>query len=83
MTTRNGKLEFYLGHGRFTKDPIPKNFFGCAGVAEIENLQDVLLFVGRNGHRHHVSVTPTERLVEPVKEALEYYLGYNVTVPGK
>lgn len=81
MTTRNGKLEFYLGNGKFTKDPIPKDFFGCGGVAEIENLQDVLLFVGKNGHRHHVSVTPGENLVAPVKEALEYYLGYNVSVP--
>jgi len=81
MTTRNGNLEFYLGQGKFTKDPMPADFFGCGGVAEIENLQDVLLFVGKNGHRHHVSVTPSERLVEPVKEALEYYLGYNVSVP--
>ena len=78
MTTRNGKLDFYLGQGHFTSDPIPDEFFGCGGVAEIENLQDVLLYIGKSGHRHHVSVTEGERLVEPVREALEYYLGYNV-----
>ncbi len=83
MTTRNGKLEFYIGEGEFTKDPIPDNFFGCGGVAKIQNLQQVLRFIGQNGHRHHVSITPGSRLVEPVKEALEYYLGYNVTVPQK
>ena len=83
MTTRNGKLEFYLGEGEFTQDPIPEDFFGCGGVAKIENLQQILLYVGKNGHRHHVSITPGERMVEPVKEALEYYLGCNVRVPGR
>lgn len=83
MTTRNGKLEFYLGGGEFTSDPIPDGFFGCGGVARIENLEDVLLFVGKNGHRHHVSITPGNRMVSPLKEALEYYLGYNVSIPQK
>ena len=81
MTTRSGKLDFYLGDGEFTSDPIPDDFFGCGGVAKIKNLQDVLLFVGKNGHRHHLSVTPGERMVAPLKEALEYYLGYNVAIP--
>ena len=62
---------------------IPDEFFGCGGVATIKNLQDILLFVGKNGHRHHVSVTPGERMVAPLKEALEYYLGFNVSVPQK
>jgi L-fucose isomerase-like protein len=83
MTTRNGRLEFYLGEGEFTDDPIPQEFFGCGGVARISKLQNVLLFVGRNGHRHHVSVTPGRRLIEPLKEALEYYLGFNVALPQK
>ncbi len=81
MTTRNGKLEFYLGSGEFTKDPIPDEYFGCGGVAHIEHLQDLLLFVGKNGHRHHVSITPGERIVAPMREALEYYLGYSVSIP--
>ncbi len=81
MTTRNGNLDFYLGEGEFTDDPIPADFFGCAGVAHIENLQDVLLYVGKNGHRHHVSISPGKRVVGPVREALEHYLGYNVSVP--
>ena len=81
MTTRNGRLEFYLGEGKFTEDPIPDDFFGCGGVAEIDKLQDVLLFVGKNGHRHHVSVTPGQNLLSPVAEALEYYLGHNVSLP--
>jgi hypothetical protein len=80
LLTDSGKLRFYLGQGRFTENKIPADFFGCAGVAEIEKLQDVLLHVGHNGYRHHVSVTP--RLIQaPLGEALERYLGFEVTLP--
>ena len=80
LVTNAGQLKFYLGRGTFTEDEIPPEFFGCAGVAEIDGLQDVLLHVGYNGNRHHVSVTPG--LVEaPVREALEHYLGFEVCVP--
>jgi L-fucose isomerase-like protein len=53
-----GKLKLYLGEGSFTPDPIPAEFFGCAGVAEIPQLQKVLMHIGRMGYRHHVSLTP-------------------------
>ena len=80
MVTDQGRLRFYLGEGEFTSDPIPEEFFGCAGVAKIERLQDVLLHVGYKGYRHHVSTTPG--LVQtPVREALEHYLGFDVTLP--
>jgi L-fucose isomerase-like protein len=79
MLTEDGRLEFYLGSGRFTSDPIPPEFFGCAGVAHIEGLQDVLQTIGYAGHRHHVSVTPAA-VLEPVHEAMTRYLGYSVTV---
>jgi L-fucose isomerase-like protein len=80
LTTSEGRLKFYLGEGRFTKDRIPKDFFGCAGVAEIPRLQDILLAVGYGGHRHHTAVTPGH-VVAPVREAFEKYLGYDVIVP--
>ncbi|MGO8702445.1 MAG: L-fucose/L-arabinose isomerase family protein [Candidatus Brocadiia bacterium] len=80
MATESGKVKFYLGEGRFTKDPVPKDFFGCAGVAEVPKLQDVLLHVGYEGHRHHTSVTPGH-VMAPLKEALERYLGFEVSVP--
>jgi len=80
MVTEGGRLKFYLGQGRFTEDPIPDEFFGCAGVAEIPDLQDVLLHIGEQGHRHHVAVTPG-LVMEPVREALERYLGFDVVVP--
>jgi len=80
MMTDSGRVKFYLGDGRFTEDTLPENFFGAAGVAEISGLQDVLLHVGMNGYRHHVGVT-LGKFVEPIKEALEKYLDFDVTVP--
>ena len=79
LMTEDGDLCVYLGEGRFTDDPIPEDFFGCAGVAEIPCLQDVLQTVGYLGHRHHTSVAPGH-VAEPVIEAFEKYLGYEVTV---
>ena len=79
MLTDAGKLKFYLGQGAFTADPIPDDFFGCAGVAQIEDLQDVLQQVGYMGHRHHTSVTPAQAAA-PMQEAFEKYLGYQVTM---
>ncbi len=80
MVTEAGKVKVYLGAGRFTNDPIPADFFGAGGVAEIPRLQDVLLHVGRNGYRHHVGVT-TGKHIAPVREALEKYIGLDVSVP--
>lgn len=80
MTTDSGRLKFYIGEGQVTDDPIPDDFFGCAGVVDIPGLQNVLLHVGREGHRHHVSVTPGH-ITAPLKEGLEHYLGFDVSIP--
>ena len=80
LMTDEGQVKMYLGQGKFTADPIPANFFGVAGVAEIPNLQDVLLHVGVNGHRHHVSVTP-DRVLAPLAEALGHYLNFEIALP--
>ena len=80
MLTRDGRLKIFLGEGAFTDDPIPANFFGCAGVAEIKGLENVLYHMGRTGHRHHVSVTPG-KVLAPLREAFENYLGFDVALP--
>ncbi len=77
MRTAEGKPEFYVGEGEFTTDPIPDIFFGAAGVAEIPDLQDVLLYVCENGHRHHTSVT-TGHVAEAVYEGITKYSNMNV-----
>ncbi len=79
MMTDEGELCFYLGEGRFTDDGIPGDFFGCAGVAQIPDLQDCLQTIGYLGHRHHTGVA-LGHVAEPVCEAFEKYLGYEVTV---
>lgn len=80
LMTDDGKVKMYLGEGRITRDPIPADFFGVAGVAEIRNLQDVLLHVGVNGHRHHVSITPGS-VKAPLYEAVGHYLNFEVALP--
>jgi L-fucose isomerase-like protein len=80
LLTNEGKLKFYLGQGHFTDDPIADDFFGCAGVAKIPHLQDVLLHIGRFGHRHHVSITPGHVQLS-LLDALKNYLGYDVAMP--
>jgi L-fucose isomerase-like protein len=77
LLTQDGEMKFYLGQGQFTEDPIPKEFFGCAGVARIDGLQDALQIIGYEGFRHHVSVTPGH-VLDPVREAFEKYLDYQV-----
>jgi len=79
MMTEEGRLKFYLGRGNFTSDPIPEDFFGCAGVAQVDDLQGALQKIGSAGHRHHVSVTPG-LVLDPVREAFERYLGFEVMV---
>ncbi len=78
LLTRDGKICCYLGEGRFTSDPIPADFFGCAGVAEIPGLQAKLQLIGYQGHRHHVSVA-AGLVAAPACEAMTKYLGYDVT----
>jgi L-fucose isomerase-like protein len=80
LMTDAGKVRLYLGEGRITADTIPADFFGVGGVAEIDGLQDVLLHVGRSGHRHHVSITEG-RVQSPLVEALGNYLGFEVELP--
>ncbi|MEK6793366.1 MAG: hypothetical protein AABZ39_01220 [Spirochaetota bacterium] len=76
--TENGKLLYYLGEGEFTGDVIPKEFFGCGGVAKIPDLQRVLFTIGRKGYRHHVSVT-AGTVCASVEEAFSNYLKYDRT----
>jgi L-fucose isomerase-like protein len=77
VLTEDGQMRWYLGKGEFTTDPIPANFFGCAGVAQIDQLEDVLMHVARTGHRHHVNLTPGDHMAV-LQEALGYYLDMDV-----
>jgi L-fucose isomerase-like protein len=80
LLTSEGNIKLYLGQGHFTDDRVPEDFFGCAGVAEIPHLQDVLVHIGRYGHRHHVTIT-TGHVQYSLLEALQNYLGFEVVLP--
>jgi len=77
LKTTDGKLQFYVGEGEITDDRIPGNFFGCAGVARIKDLQTVLNRIGSEGHRHHTVITEGH-VADAVCEALEKYIGAEV-----
>ncbi len=77
LLTRDGAVLAFLGEGEFTNDPIPDDFFGCAGVADIPGMQEMLLRIGYAGFRHHVSVAEG-MVMEPVAEAMTKYLGFQV-----
>lgn len=75
--TENGKLTFYVGEGAFTGEPIEDEFFGCGGVAKIDNLQKKLIKLGREGFRHH-TVVGVGHMELVLREAFTYYLGYDI-----
>jgi len=75
--TADGKLWCYLGQGEFTTDKLEDDYFGCAGVARIENLQAALEYIGHAGFRHHVGVT-AGHVAPAVQEAFTRYLGYEL-----
>lgn len=75
--TEDGKLIAYVGEGRFTTDTIEKGFFGCAGVAQIPDLQSKLLRLAKGGFKHHTSVGAGS-MKAVLTEAFTTYLGYEL-----
>ncbi len=76
-STIDGRFKVYVGEGEITNDPIDATFFGCGGVALIPNLQDKLLYIGKNGFKHHTTLT-RGHVADTVVDALETYLGYDI-----
>lgn len=75
--TEDGKITVYFSEGEFTDDSIEKEFFGCGGVAKIDNLQDKLIRLARGGFKHHTTVA-NGHVKEVLEEAFNIYLGYDV-----
>jgi L-fucose isomerase-like protein len=75
--TENGRIYAFVGEGRFTGDPVEESFFGTGVVLENPRMQNILDYVGRNGYRHHMSIT-AGRTAWTVREGLENYLGYEI-----
>ena len=75
--TENGQLTIYASEGRFTDEPIEEAFFGCGGVAEIDDLQEKLIKLARGGFKHHTTVG-VGHMQAVLEEAFGTYLNYNV-----
>ena len=76
-STENGKITIYFSEGKFTDDNIEDEFFGCGGVAEIDDLQNKLIKLARGGFKHHTTVA-NGHVKYILDEAFKYYLGYDV-----
>ncbi len=75
--TEDGKLICYVDEGRFTDEEIEKEFFGCGGVAVIDDLQRKLIKLAKNGYRHHTAVGKGH-MAHIIREAFTTYLGYEM-----
>jgi len=76
MTTddRLGEIRCYVGEGEFTDDPT--NIQGGAAVCRIENLQDMMKYVCKNGFEHHVAQV-RGNWADVLEEAITTYLGWD------
>ena len=74
--TKDGKIVIYASEGRITEDEIEPEFFGCAGVAEIEDLQNKLIRLARGGFKHHTAICEGHYKAI-LEEAFTTYLGYD------
>lgn len=75
--TKDGRLIVYASEAEFTDDPIEPEYFGCAGVARVEDLQDKLIALARGGFKHHTSVG-VGHMKAVLDEAFRTYLRYDV-----
>ena len=75
--TKDGKLIVYLGEGKMTDDPVEQGYFGCAGVAEIPDLQNKLIRLAKGGFKHHTTIG-VGHLKAILSEAFTTYLHYDL-----
>jgi L-fucose isomerase-like protein len=80
--TEDGKLKIYVDEGRFTEDVIEDAFFGCCGVAEIDDLQNKLVRLAKTGFKHHTTIG-VGHMKEILNEAFGTYLGYDIIKIGR
>ncbi|MDY5441395.1 MAG: hypothetical protein SPG64_04170 [Candidatus Enteromonas sp.] len=73
--TKDGKLIVYASEAEMTDLPIEKAYFGCAGVADIPDLQNKLIRLARGGFKHHTSIGKGH-LKSILEEAYTTYLHY-------
>ena len=71
----NGTIKGYVGEGKYTDDPYGMD--GGIAVCQIDNLQDLLKMMCKNGFEHHVSMG-REHVADVIEEAVTNYLGWEI-----
>ncbi|HML99922.1 MAG TPA: hypothetical protein PKC96_01100 [Bacilli bacterium] len=74
--TVDGKIIIYASEAKFTNDLIENGYFGCAGVAEIPELQDKMITLAKGGFKHHTAIGEGH-VKNILKEAFTTYLHYD------
>lgn len=74
-TDELGGINGYLAEGEITPDTLQT--FGGVGVAKIEALQDLLMFICEKGFEHHVAIN-LSLVGDVLFEAFDKYLGFDV-----
>ena len=52
---------------------------GCIAVTKVDNLQQLMKYICKNGFEHHVAMCRTD-VVDILNEAIDNYLGWNLHV---
>ncbi|MBE9509581.1 MAG: fucose isomerase [Bacteroidetes bacterium] len=71
----NGIIKGYVGEGYYTDDPYGMD--GGIAVCQIDNLQDLLKMMCKNGFEHHVGMG-RNHVADAIEEAVTNYLGWEI-----
>ena len=72
-----GCIKAYLGEGRMTDDRYDMD--GCIVVTEVDNLQQLMKYICKNGFEHHVALVRSD-VADIIEEAVDNYLGWQLHV---
>ena len=70
-----GMIRGYVAEGRFTDDALAT--FGAKAVVRIEDMQDLLEHICKEGFEHHVAMNASH-VADALAEAFDTYLGWDV-----
>ena len=70
-----GVIKAYVGDAEFTDDVY--NMDGGIAVTKVNNLQNLLKFICKNGFEHHVAMVRSN-VADIIHEAVENYLGWHL-----
>ncbi|MCL4832624.1 MAG: L-fucose/L-arabinose isomerase family protein [Caldilineaceae bacterium] len=73
---RKGRINTYVGEGRFTDDYLSA-MSGTRAVVEVPGLQKLMRYVCKNGFAHHAAMSQSS-VASILAEAFETYLGWDV-----